>query len=118
MEAIQLLQARNTISRSKQRIEQELVFFMLVEHIAYDKLVEVYWAGEDGVWRTLPAAHHCSGGDNREIWSARATFGPSEEASLPGDIEFALRYRVLGVEYWDNTGSRASMSPMPTRESC
>lgn len=110
MEAIQLLQARNTISRSKQRIEQELVFFMLVEHIAYDKLVEVHWAGEDGVWRTLRAAHLCSGGDNREIWSARATFSPSEEASLPGDIEFALRYRVLGEEYWDNNRSRNYVS--------
>ena len=44
-------------------------------------------------------------GGNREIWSARATFSPSEDASLPGDIEFALCYQVLGEEYWDNNSS-------------
>jgi maltose 6'-phosphate phosphatase len=110
MEAIQLLQARNTVSRIKQRLQQELVFYMLVENIAYDKRIEVHWAGEDGKWRILPAEHHCSGGDNREIWRAQATFHPSEEASLPGDIEFALRYEVLGVDHWDNNASRNYVS--------
>jgi len=110
MEAIQLLHARNTISRNKQRLQQELVFSILVEDIDYDKLVEVHWAGEDKVWRTLRAEHHSSGGEDREIWSARATFNPSEDASLPGDIEFALRYRVLGEEYWDNNRARNYVS--------
>lgn len=105
MDAIQLLHARNTISRHKQRLQQELVFSMLVEHMAYDKLVEVHWAGEDGAWRTLRAEHQGSVGSNREVWSARATFHPSEDASLPGDIEFALCYQVLGEEYWDNNNS-------------
>lgn len=49
MKAIQLLQARNTISRHDQRVDQELVFVMLVENIGSDKLVEVHWAGEDKV---------------------------------------------------------------------
>ena len=96
MEPIQLLHVRNTITRTKQRLQQELVFFVIVEHIAYDKLVEVHWSGEDGVWRTIRAVHHSPGGGNREIWCARDTFNPSEDASLPGDIEFALHYRVLG----------------------
>src|SRR5208283_4586273 len=52
MKAIQLLQARNTISRYDQRVDQELVFVMLVENIGFDKLVEVHWAGEDKVWHT------------------------------------------------------------------
>ena len=110
MEAIRLLQARNTVARKKQRLRQELVFYILVEPIAYEKLIEVHWAGEDGVWRTLRAEHHGSGGDNREIWCARATFNPSEEVSLPGDIEFALRYRVRGEEYWDDNRSRNYVS--------
>ena len=96
MKAIQLLQARNTISRHKQRLCQELVFVMLVENIAFDKLVEAHWSGEDKVWHTLRAEYHSSEGANREVWRAQASFNPSDDASLPGDIEFALRYRVLG----------------------
>jgi len=45
-------------------------------------------------------------GANREVWRAQASFNPSDDASLPGDIEFALRYRVLGEDYWDNNESR------------
>jgi maltose 6'-phosphate phosphatase len=106
MKAIQLLQARNTISRYDQRVHQELVFVMLVENIGFDKLVEVHWAREDKVWHTLRAEYHCSDGTNREVWRAQATFSPSDEASLPGDVEFALRYHVLGQNYWDNNESR------------
>jgi maltose 6'-phosphate phosphatase len=106
MKAIQLLQAGNIISRRKQRPHQELVFGMLVENIAFDKLVEVHWAGEDKVWHTLRAEYHSSDGTNREVWRAQATFDTSDGASLPGDVEFALRYRVLGEDYWDNNESR------------
>ena len=74
---------------------------MLIENLAYHKLVEVHWAGEDGVWHTLRAGYHSSTGTNREVWRAQATFNSSDDASLPGDVEFALRYRVLGEEYWD-----------------
>jgi maltose 6'-phosphate phosphatase len=106
MKAIQLLQARNTISRYKQRLCQELVFAMLVENVAFDKLVEAHWSGEDKVWHTLRAEYHSSNGANREVWRAQAGFNLSDDASLPGDIEFALRYRVLGEDYWDNNESR------------
>ena len=105
MKAIQLLHARNTISRQKQRLCQELVFVILVENIAFDKLVEAHWSGEDKVWHTLRADYHSSTGANREIWRAQATFHASDDASLPGDVEFALRYSVLGEEYWDNNES-------------
>lgn len=106
MEAIELLQARNTISRHKQRLQQELVFVMLVEHMAYDKQVEVHWAGEDKVWHTLQAVYDGPGNANREVWRAQVMFHPSEDASLPGDIEFAMRYRTQGKEYWDNNHSQ------------
>ena len=79
---------------------------MLVENIAFDKLVEAHWSGEDKVWHTLRAEYHSSAGANREVWRAQASFNPSDDASLPGDIEFALRYRVLGEDYWDNNESR------------
>jgi maltose 6'-phosphate phosphatase len=102
MAAIRLLHAANTISRHRQRLQQELSFVLLVENLAYDKVVEVHWAGEDGAWHTLRAEHQGAGARNREIWRARATFTPSDDASLPGDVEFALHYRVLGRDYWDS----------------
>lgn len=110
MEAIELLHARNTIARHRQRLQQELAFVMLVDNIAFDKLVEVHWAGEDKVWHTMRAEYQRSGGTNREVWRAQATFHPSEDASLPGDVEFALHYRVQGKEYWDNNHSRNYLS--------
>jgi maltose 6'-phosphate phosphatase len=106
MKAVQLLQAKNIISRHKEQLQQKLVFVMLVKNTAFDKLVEVHWAGEDKVWHTLPAEYRYSGGTNREVWRAQATFNPSNDVSLPGDIEFALRYRVLGEDHWDNNESR------------
>ena len=106
MKLIQFLQATNTISRHRQRVQQDLTFALLVENIAYDKLVEVHWAGEDGVWHTLQAEHHASCGADREIWCARASFIASDDASLPGDIEFVLHCRIRGQEVWDNNETR------------
>src|SRR5271166_3890218 len=105
MKAVQLLQAINTISRHKNRLQQELVFIMLIENLAPYKLVEVHWAGEDRVWHILRAEYHSSIGTNREIWRAQSTFSASDDVSLPGDIEFALRYCVQGKIYWDDNKS-------------
>jgi len=65
----QLLQARNTISRSKQRIEPRTGISHARQHIAYDKLVEF-------TGRRMGSGARCGsaslfGGDKREIWSAR-----------------------------------------------
>lgn len=106
METIQLLHARNTITRRTNRLEQQLVFTMLVGNLAWDKGVEVHWAGEDRVWHALQASYQGPAGGEREIWRAEATFHPSAEVSLPGDVEFALRCRMLGHEHWDNNRSR------------
>jgi maltose 6'-phosphate phosphatase len=106
MADIRFLNARNTVSGDRQRLEQELVFFVRVAHIAYDKRVEVHWAGEDRVWRTLCAEYLGPCGAGHEIWRARATFHASGGAKLPGDIQFALRYQALGRECWDNNRSR------------
>ena len=78
---------------------------MLIENLAPYKLVEVHWAGEDRVWHILRAEYHSSNGANREIWRAQATFNLSDDASLPGDVEFVLRYCVRGEEYWDKNDS-------------
>ena len=105
MKIIQLIQAVNTISRSKSQLQQELVFLMLVENTGAHKLVEVHWVGEDRVWHILQAEYHGPNCANREIWRAQATFDASDDASLPGDVEFVLRCCVTGETYWDNNKS-------------
>ncbi len=105
MKPIQLLRTENTITLHRQRACQELVFVILVENIAFEKLVEVHWAGDDKVWHTLQATHRSSAGNNLEIWRAQATLDPFEGARLHGDVEFALHYRVLGMDFWDKAGS-------------
>lgn len=106
MKLIQFLQATNTISPQHQRVQQDLTFAMLVENMAYDKLVEVHWAGENGVWHTLQAEYHAPSGANHEIWRARTSFVASDDASLPGDIEFVLRCRIGGQEGLDDNETR------------
>jgi len=107
MKAIQLLYAKNIIVRHEGFAHQHLAFSMAVEHLAVEKLVEVYWVGEDGVWRILQAEYRSSIGQQREIWCAEAFFSLAiEDVPLPGDIQFALHYRVAGKEYWDNNGGQ------------
>jgi len=105
MKAIQLLYAENIIVRHEGSAHQHLMFSMAVQHLAVEKLVEVYWAGEDGVWRILPAEYRSSIGQQREIWCAEAFFSLAvEDVPLPGDIQFALHYRTAGKDCWDNNG--------------
>jgi len=104
MERIQLLYVKNVINRTQNQVQQQLVFFILIENIGYDKQIEVIWAGEDGVWNVLPAAYHSSTGSDKEYWHTQITFPLTEEHSLPGNIQFGLRYRIAGNEYWDSNG--------------
>ena len=100
MNKIKLLYARNIISRKS--AQQELSFLLLVHNLAFEKTVEVRWAGEDGVWHSLPAAHHAAIDGTKEYWLATTAVALGEDRQLPGNVEFAVRYRVGGGEYWDN----------------
>ncbi len=102
MDKIQLLYVENVITRKKSRVQQSLSFFMRVENLSYDKAIDVIWAGEDGVWQTLPAGYHSRLKHDQDYWQARIDFQLSADTSLPGNIEFGLRYRTAGSEYWDN----------------
>ncbi len=102
MDKIQLLYVKNVIIRYHRLVQQQLTFLMLIENASYDKQVDVVWAGEDGVWHTAPVKFHSIQGNNKEYWSTQIDFTLSEEHSLPGNIEFGLRFRVFNEEYWDN----------------
>jgi maltose 6'-phosphate phosphatase len=78
---------------------------MMVENIGYDKQVDVIWRGEEGDWNTLAASYHSTLEPNKEYWLAEAQCQLTSEKSLPGNIEFALRYRSSGNEVWDNNQS-------------
>ncbi len=102
MEKIQLLYVENIISRKKKLVQQALTFFILVENISHDKQVDVVWRGEDGIWQTLPATYHSTLDHEREYWCAQAKFQLTADHSLPGNIEFGVRYKTLANDYWDN----------------
>ncbi len=106
MNEIQLLAVKNESTRRQGQTEQELSFFMLVDNLAFRKRVEVVWAGENGVWQSLPAKFHRSTEENREYWLAKVTITAAPEAKLPGDVQFALRYEVNGQVFWDNGQGR------------
>ncbi len=105
MKAIELLYVTNTIARGRTGLKQRVEFLVLVSNLAYEKHVSVVWSGARGTWHDLDAEYHASAGDNREIWRAECVFEESK-GGLPGDIRFALRFRVGGVEYWDNNDGR------------
>ena len=101
MDKIKLLYVENVITRQTTTV-QELSFVVLVRNLSYEKSVDVKWAGEDGIWHTLPARYHSSVDQDKEYWVARKPFTLLATKSLPGNVRFAVRYRVLGKEYWDN----------------
>lgn len=103
---LQFLFAENVVVRTAGKPEQRLSFSVAVENVAYDKRVEIHWTGEDGVWRVLPA-HYVRTCGSREVWETEATFRESEgNDPLPGDVEFAVRYRSGGRDWWDNNNDQ------------
>lgn len=105
MNKIQLLYVENVITRKNRGVQQHLTFFMMLENLGFNKQVEVLWRGEDGIWNNLPAVYHSRLKPNKEYWSAQVQCQLTAEKSLPGNIEFALRYQSSGHEYWDNNQS-------------
>lgn len=99
MNKIKLLYVENIIFRKAKHLQQTLTFFVALENIGYDKQVDINWVGEDKVWKRLPANYHSMMGNNKEYWSASMTLSLTEKQSLPGNIEFNLRYQVSGQEY-------------------
>ncbi len=99
MNKIQLLYVENIIFRKAKQLRQKLTFFLALENIGYDKQVDIIWAGEDKAWHVLPAQYHSMLGNDKEYWSASITLSLTEEQSLPGNVEFSLRYRVSEQEY-------------------
>jgi maltose 6'-phosphate phosphatase len=110
MNEIQLIYARNSISAENGHVTHELEFAVLVKNLAFEKQVSIHWAGNDHVRHTLVASYSCRSGENRELWLARTSYclitGQQDDT-----IQFALKYLVLGREYYDNNQNRTYRLP-------
>ncbi len=78
-----------------------------IENVAYSKEVTVHWAyvEYDGTptsqWYDTPAAYCKNLGNNKELWrwSKDGISVPFRGSVM---IRYAIKYKVNGVEYWDN----------------
>lgn len=100
MNKIKLLYVENVIIRKAKQVQQKLTFFLALENIGFDKQVDIFWAGEDKAWRELAAQYHSMLGNGQEYWSASIITSLTEKQSLPGNIEFNIRYSVANNEYF------------------
>lgn len=111
MNEIQLLYVQNSIVRKKtSRPAQHLFFWIRVQNLSFNKSIDVLWCGENGIWQILPATFHSTGAPNQEYWLAAVQCPAGRSTPLPGNIEFVLRYRAAGREYWDHDDSRNYVS--------
>ncbi len=108
-EFIHWLTVENTSHRKKLPNWQSLSFVLQVANLAYDKQVDVVWAGADGIWQTLAAEYLSTTADGAEIWQAQLRLDAAEQV-LPGDVQFAVRLRVADQAYWDNGGGNNYLS--------
>ena len=102
MASIQLLYVENIISRRNKSVQQKLTFYVRVGNLGFNKQVDVLWSSADGAWQTLAARFHSRRGETQELWFAEIKQTQTTKKPLPGTIQFSLRYRVNGEEFWDN----------------
>jgi len=118
MGKVQLLYAANTTTEQKGFTKQNLYFLIRVKNLAFAKNIDIVWAGADGVWHTLPAMFHSMYDEDVEYWNATAAFTSLGTAPLPRNIQFAVRYRVSGKEYWDNNEGLNYFNPVRASLQC
>jgi len=70
--------------------------YVEIENVSYEKEVFIrYTEKNSGIWKDVKAEFLKATGENKEIW----------HFNLSGkELEFAVAYRVMGQEYWDNNG--------------
>ena len=77
--------------------------YIEVENVAYSKSVIVHYLGSNG-WVDIAATYASKGTGNNEIW--KFTTGSIDYMPYwgSGSISFAIKYKVNGIEVWDNNG--------------
>ena len=81
------------------------VGYVKVKNVAYQKQVTVrYSLDYEVTWKDVEATYFATLEDGNEIWYFETEAIHSTYHSYP-PIEFAIRYRVNGQEYWDNNAN-------------
>lgn len=118
MQKVQLLYAANATTELDGITAQHLYFLMQVKNLAFSKQIDIFWCGTDGEWHSLPAAFHSMSSEDVECWGASVTLTSSVNDPLPGNIWFALCYRVNGEEHWDNNEGHDYFTPVGASLQC
>ncbi len=103
-QSVDLLKASSRLHSRYGYEWQSTAFDIRVDNLAYDKQIDIYYRDADGEWKTQAAVFAGTIDGNQELWHAgwnRTISGPYED-NEPLDLEFVVRYRVNGQEYWDN----------------
>lgn len=105
---IKLLRSQSTVSAYYQVGLQTVRFEALVKNLAYAKQVYAHLKKPDGSWVDVPLAYNRVADNGREVWSGNFNDTDATGALTfqSWDLEFALRYKVNGVEYWDNNAGQ------------
>ena len=85
---------------SWQSIEVEAI----VENLAFEKSVQIYFEGEDSTWVTADMSYAGIASPGRELWKYTVTRninGPYA-TQAPLDLTYVLKYQVNGDTHWDN----------------
>lgn len=77
-----------------------------VENLAYHKQVELHYSIDGAEWKSAPLEYAKGLDNNRERWSGLISLYQYSHNYPTNDIQFALKYIVNGVSYWDNNLSR------------
>lgn len=110
MPSIQFMYVCNKVSRSKNAYKQELVFYMQVENLVFDKDITVICKDQQGIAHTLKAKYQHRLPSGLESWCATLTVQEKTLALLPGDIQFVCRYQAYNQEFWDDNNGKQYQS--------
>lgn len=107
-EEVELLRARSVVSSKYGMTVQETVFDVSVKNLGYDKEVALNYREGGGEWKRVNLGYSHPSGDGREVWQGRIPrYDPATGYPLsPAELEFALAYRVNGVEFLENNRDR------------
>ncbi len=102
---VRLLKAVSTVGSRYGQTWQDVSYTLVVKNLAYEKSVSIRHKQPDGTWADLPASYVGPAGTGFELWKATQQYATYSTPPQPlRDLEFAARFVVGGVSYWDNNG--------------
>lgn len=79
---------------------------VVVDNLGPTKQVSIHRQQQNGTWIDLPLSFSRSVGNNKEIWVGGKSLGLGQTGTNTDAPAFAVKYKVNGVEYWDNNAGQ------------